>query len=88
LAQLNVGVYALTDFGFEISQYSESTSRMSPRALITGGTGLLGRAVVKAFKSSGWEVVGTGFSRASPPDSIKLDVLDEAATSSVLDEVK
>jgi S-adenosylmethionine synthetase len=81
-------MYAPMNIEFEISQYSESSSRMSPRALVTGGTGLLGRAVVKAFKSSGWEVVGTGFSRASPPDSIKLDVLDEAETSSVLDEVK
>jgi S-adenosylmethionine synthetase len=81
-------VYAPINIEFEISRYSESTSRMAPRALVTGATGLLGRAVVKSFQSSGWEVVGTGFSRASPPHSIKLDVLDEAETSSVLDEVK
>lgn len=49
---------------------------------------MLGRAVVKAFKSAGWEVTGTGFSRASPPDSIKLDVLDEAEVARILDEVK
>jgi hypothetical protein len=57
-------------------------------ALITGGTGLLGRAVVKSFKNAGWEVTGTGFSRASPPEIIKLNVLDEAEVSRVLDEVK
>jgi S-adenosylmethionine synthetase len=61
---------------------------MSQKALITGGTGLLGRAVVKAFKGSGWEVIGTGFSRASPPESIKLDVLAEAEIARVLDEIK
>jgi S-adenosylmethionine synthetase len=61
---------------------------MPRTALITGGTGLLGRAVVKAFENAGWEVTGTGFSRASPPDTIKLNVLDEAEVSRVLDEVK
>ncbi len=61
---------------------------MSQRALVTGGTGLLGRAVIKAFKSAGWEVTGTGFSRASPPETLKLDVLDEAEVARTLDEVK
>jgi len=49
---------------------------------------LLGRAVIKAFKSAGWEVTGTGFSRASPPETLKLDVLDEAEVARTLDEVK
>lgn len=62
--------------------------RMSPRALVTGGTGLLGRAVVKAFKGAGWEVTGTGFSRASPPETLKLDILDGSEVAKVLDEVK
>ncbi|KAF7508449.1 hypothetical protein GJ744_009302 [Endocarpon pusillum] len=61
---------------------------MSRRALVTGGTGLLGRAVVKAFRSAGWEVTGTGFSRASPPETLKLNVLDEAEVAKVLDEVR
>ncbi len=49
---------------------------------------MLGRAVIKAFKSAGWEVTGTGFSRASPPETLKLDVLDEAEVARTLDEVK
>ena len=61
---------------------------MSQRALVTGGTGLLGRAVVKAFRSAGWEVIGTGFSRASPPETLKLDVLDEPEVAKVLDEIR
>lgn len=61
---------------------------MSQKALITGGTGLLGRAVVKAFRSGGWDVIDTGFTRASPPDILKLDVLDEAEVARVLDEVR
>jgi S-adenosylmethionine synthetase len=61
---------------------------MPQRALVTGGTGLLGRAIVKAFKNAGWEVTGTGFSRASPPETLKLDLLDESDVARILDEVK
>ena len=61
---------------------------MSQRALVTGATGLLGREVVKAFDRAGWEVVGTGFSRASPPKVIKLDIQDEQEVQKVLNEVK
>lgn len=49
---------------------------------------MLGRAVVKAFRSAGWDVTGTGFSRASPPETLKLNVLDEAEVAKVLDEVR
>ena len=61
---------------------------MARKALITGATGLLGRQVVKAFQEAGWDVVGTGFSRAKPPSIIKFDVSDQAAISSTLDEIK
>ena len=61
---------------------------MTRKALITGATGLLGRQVLSAFHEAGWDVVGTGFSRARPPSIIKLDVADRAAVSSALDEVK
>lgn len=61
---------------------------MSRTALITGGTGLLGRAVVKAFEGSGWKVIATGYTRASPPRILKLDVLNEAEVARTLDEVK
>jgi S-adenosylmethionine synthetase len=61
---------------------------MCQRALVTGATGLLGREVVKAFESAGWDVVGTGFSRASPPKVIKLDIQDEQEVQRVLDVVK
>ena len=61
---------------------------MAPKALITGATGLLGRQVLKALQEAGWDVVGTGLSRAKPPSIIKLDVSDEAAITSALDHVK
>lgn len=61
---------------------------MDQRVLVTGGTGLLGRAVVKAFQGAGWEVTSTGFRRASPPDILKLDLLNEAEIEKVLDAVR
>ena len=61
---------------------------MTQTALVTGATGLLGRAVVRAFKDAGWEVTGTGHTRASPPETIKLDILDSQAVQRTLDEVK
>ena len=61
---------------------------MAKKVLVTGATGLLGREVLAAFKSAGWDAVGTGFSRASPPTILKVDLLDGAAITSVVDEVK
>ena len=61
---------------------------MSPRALITGATGLLGRQVLKAFESAGWIATGAGFSRAQPPKTIKLDIRDAEQVEKVLDEIK
>lgn len=34
--------------------------------LVTGASGLLGRAIVKEFESHDWNVVGLAFSRSSP----------------------
>uniref|UniRef100_A0A8C0G7K0 Methionine adenosyltransferase 2 subunit beta n=1 Tax=Chelonoidis abingdonii TaxID=106734 RepID=A0A8C0G7K0_CHEAB len=38
----------------------------SRRVLITGATGLLGRAVYKEFNENSWHAVGCGYSRARP----------------------
>ena len=55
---------------------------------MTGGTGLLGRQVVKAFENAGWQVTGTGFTRASPPKILKVDIQDESEVAKLLDKVK
>ena len=57
-------------------------------ALVTGATGLLGRQVVKAFQRANWNVVGTGFSRAKPPDILKVNLDSEDEVGKLLDEVK
>nr|XP_015205435.1 PREDICTED: methionine adenosyltransferase 2 subunit beta isoform X2 [Lepisosteus oculatus] len=36
------------------------------KVLVTGATGLLGRAVCKEFQNNGWHVMGSGHSRARP----------------------
>lgn len=58
-----------------------------PRALVTGATGFLGRAVLSAFQDAGYETTGTGFSRASE-GILKLDIRDAQAVNKVFDEVK
>ncbi|RMZ92441.1 hypothetical protein DV736_g339, partial [Chaetothyriales sp. CBS 134916] len=61
---------------------------MAPKALITGATGLLGREVLKAFEAAGYDVVGTGFSRASPPKIVRVDIQDADEVSRLFNEVK
>lgn len=55
---------------------------------MTGATGLLGREVVRAFQRAGWEAVGTGFTRARPPSTIKVDLGREEDVVAALEEVK
>jgi dTDP-4-dehydrorhamnose reductase len=44
--------------------------------------------VRRVFELDGWRAIGTGLSRASPPEVIKLDILDSNEIERVLDEVK
>ena len=61
---------------------------MAKTALITGASGLLGRQVLQAFHRSGWEAVGTGFTRAKPPTILKVNISDQVALEQALDDVK
>ena len=62
---------------------------MSKRtAIVTGATGLLGREVVHAFKLRGWNVKGTGYSRADGVDILKVDIGNQNQVSQLLDDVK
>ncbi|KAI9882348.1 MAG: 54S ribosomal protein L39, mitochondrial [Watsoniomyces obsoletus] len=61
---------------------------MTNTVLVTGATGLLGRQVVKAFETAGWDVVGTGWTRANPPTIRKVNLEDADEIRNVLDEVK
>ncbi|QTL36595.1 dTDP-4-dehydrorhamnose reductase family protein [Pseudoalteromonas viridis] len=51
---------------------------------ITGATGLLGRALVKIFKTQ-YNIIGCGFRRAAPP-LVSLDLSDQGAVNNFLDE--
>ena len=64
------------------------STKMADKALVTGASGLLGRQVLVAFKEAGWDVIGTGFSRAKPPTIVKLDLADADAVSGLLDSEK
>lgn len=55
------------------------------RVLITGATGLLGRAVYKEFQNNAWDALGTGYSRARPR-FLKCNLLDEEALRSLIQQ--
>ncbi|BGO94059.1 hypothetical protein NBRC10512_003692 [Rhodotorula toruloides] len=57
------------------------------RVLVTGASGLLGRAVFAAFKDAGHHVTGTAYSRASG-DLVKLDLQDEKAVEQFFADFK
>jgi len=61
---------------------------MAKTALITGASGLLGRQVLKAFQREGWNAVGTGLTRATPPSILKVDLCSKTEIETTLDEVK
>ncbi|KAK3196107.1 hypothetical protein K4F52_000975 [Lecanicillium sp. MT-2017a] len=56
--------------------------------LVTGSTGLLGRQVANTFHLMGWNVVGTGYSRADGVTIRKVDLGDVAQVKTVLDDTK
>ncbi|KAK9426530.1 hypothetical protein SUNI508_00057 [Seiridium unicorne] len=56
--------------------------------LVTGATGLLGRQVVKGFERKGWDVKGTGFSRADGVSILKVDLGNASEVEKTLETVK
>nr|XP_012316512.1 methionine adenosyltransferase 2 subunit beta isoform X1 [Aotus nancymaae] len=53
------------------------------RVLVTGATGLLGRAVHKEFQQNNWHAVGCGFRRARPKFE-QLNLLDSNAVHHII----
>jgi len=54
------------------------------KIIITGASGLLGRALVRTFKDASWDVVGWGFSRADGISIKKVDLTHQSAVNEAL----
>jgi len=63
---------------------------MANKVLITGASGLLGRALVKAFLEIKWDVTGLAHSRGKEGDKLRLkcDLTNEQQTRTIIQEVK
>ena len=61
---------------------------MSRRCIITGASGLLGRAVFREFQNdASWEVLGLAFSRSS--DVLrKFDITDHGQVHNLIEDYK
>lgn len=57
------------------------------RVLVTGASGLLGRAVVATFKRLEWTVLGTAFSRCGN-DLVRVDICDVPQVTKVIEDFK
>lgn len=65
----------------------EEALDQAPRVLVTGATGLLGRAVCREFQSNSWVVIGVGFRRARP-GILRCDLTDGDAVRGLLQDYK
>ncbi|XP_061104802.1 methionine adenosyltransferase 2 subunit beta isoform X1 [Conger conger] len=63
----------------------ESIDTPFKRVLVTGATGLLGRAVYREFQNNGWHTLGCGYSRARPR-FLKCNLMDEDAVRGVIQD--
>ncbi|KAM9332513.1 methionine adenosyltransferase 2 subunit beta isoform 2-T2 [Pholidichthys leucotaenia] len=73
--------------GFGSSTPQEEMLVSGPRVLVTGATGLLGRAVCREFESNGWTVIGTGYRRVRPR-LLRCDLTDEDAVRGLMHQYK
>lgn len=71
-----------------ISSVHDRKTMSGKTVIVTGATGLLGRQVVEAFNDVGWNVIGTGLSRAKPPTIRKVDLLHEEEVVSLFHETR
>lgn len=71
--------------GYEYGDYEENVDIPYRRVLVTGATGLLGRAVYKEFQNNAWHALGCGYRRAQPR-FLRCNLTDEDAVRAVVQD--
>ncbi|XP_071023118.1 methionine adenosyltransferase 2 subunit beta isoform X4 [Oncorhynchus clarkii lewisi] len=71
--------------GYEYGDYEENVAIPYRRVLVTGATGLLGRAVYKEFQNNAWHALGCGYRRAQPR-FLRCNLTDEDAVRAVIQD--
>lgn len=61
---------------------------MPPSVLVTGSTGLLGRAVVQHFTQRHWTVHAASFSRGEAGTHVKIDLRDQSAVVAMMQSLR
>ncbi|KPP73659.1 methionine adenosyltransferase 2 subunit beta-like [Scleropages formosus] len=69
--------------GFAYTDIEETVDVPFRRVLVTGATGLLGRAVYREFQNNSWHILGCGYSRARPR-FLRCNLMDEDAVREVI----
>lgn len=64
-----------------------ATQMDKKKVIITGASGLLGRALVRVFHAASWEVIGLAHTRAKN-DLVQVDLLDTNAVTKLISDTK
>lgn len=75
------------DFSDPDSQYQHAKTT-KPKVVLTGATGLLGRRIHNFLKERGWPTVALGYSRAEPPEYVRLDLLDKPEVEKTIEGIR
>ena len=81
-------IAAACEFLLHCYHQQQPVTMATQKVLVTGASGLLGRAIYKEFKGhAGWETMGLAFTRAKG-DLVKVDITNDEEVSAIINKFK